>query len=66
MLLLKSKLLDESVVIFICSTAGQGDPPSNMRKFWRFLLRKSLQPGVLEDIKVAVFGLGDSSYAKYS
>ncbi len=60
----QSSFLDETNVIFICSTAGQGDPPANMRNFWRFLLKKSLQQGVLDDIRIAVFGLGDSSYAK--
>ena len=37
-----------------------------MRTFWRFLLRKDLPANVLDQISFAVFGLGDSSYAKYN
>lgn len=44
----------------------QGDPPDNMRRFWRFLLRKSLPPDSLAGCHVAVFGLGDSSYPNFN
>ncbi|KAJ2846918.1 NAPDH-dependent diflavin reductase [Coemansia brasiliensis] len=53
-------------VIFICSTTGQGDEPDNMKRFWRFLLRKSIPPNALDTLHFAVFGLGDSSYAKFN
>lgn len=46
--------------------ALQGDPPDNMRSFWRFLLRKSLPPTSLSGLRYAVFGLGDSGYPKYN
>ncbi|KAJ1647339.1 NAPDH-dependent diflavin reductase [Coemansia asiatica] len=54
------------VAIFVCSTTGQGMQPDNMRKFWRFLLRKSLPNDALKGLRFAVFGLGDSSYAEYN
>ena len=54
------------LIVCVCSTTGQGDPPANMRQFWRFLLRKSLPPDSLADVKFAVFGLGDSHYQKYN
>lgn len=44
----------------------QGDAPDNMRRFWRFLLRKSLAPGSLGATRYAVFGLGDSGYVKFN
>lgn len=44
----------------------QGDPPDNMRKFWKLLLRKNLPPNVLSGVSYAVFGLGDSGYVKYN
>lgn len=44
----------------------QGDPPDNMRKFWRLLLRKSLPTDLLLGMHYAVFGLGDSGYVKYN
>ncbi|KAJ2889838.1 NAPDH-dependent diflavin reductase, partial [Coemansia aciculifera] len=53
-------------VLFICSTTGQGAEPDNMRRFWRFLLRKSLPHDALSSMQFAVFGLGDSSYQKFN
>ena len=52
--------------IFVTSTMGQGDPPSNMQKFWRFLLRKRLPLDSLQQMHFSVFGLGDSHYQKYN
>ena len=37
-----------------------------MRNFWRFLLRRSLPADSLKHTRVAVFGLGDSSYPKFN
>ena len=52
--------------VFVTSTMGQGDPPSNARSFWKFLLRKSLPADSLRALSFACFGLGDSHYAKYN
>ena len=38
----------------------QGELPSNMRAFWRFLLRKNLPADSLSGVSFAAFGLGDS------
>lgn len=59
-------LINESIVIFVCSTTGQGDEPDNMKSFWKFLLKKSLPLDSLNDVKYAVLGLGDSSYVKFN
>ncbi|KAM9840892.1 NADPH-dependent diflavin oxidoreductase 1 [Aulostomus maculatus] len=59
-------LISESLVVFVCSTTGQGDPPDNMKNFWRFLFRKSLPLGSLCRLDCAVLGLGDSSYPKFN
>ncbi|KAK1787293.1 hypothetical protein P4O66_002799 [Electrophorus voltai] len=61
-----ANLISESLVVFVCSTTGQGDPPDNMKNFWRFLFRKSLPAGSLCRLDYAVLGLGDSSYAKFN
>lgn len=37
-----------------------------MKKFWKFLLRKSLPADSLTSLKFAVIGLGDSSYLKFN
>ncbi|KAG7200700.1 hypothetical protein KM043_001251 [Ampulex compressa] len=40
----------EKLVIFVVATTGQGDPPTNMRSFWRTMLRgKELLPIGLAD-----------------
>eukprot|EP00644_Phytophthora_capsici_P008045 jgi/Phyca11/125389/e_gw1.58.7.1 len=55
-----------STVVFVVSTTGDGEAPENMRNSWRSLLRKTLGAQWLAGVRVAVFGLGDSSYAKYN
>ncbi|XP_036892818.1 NADPH-dependent diflavin oxidoreductase 1 isoform X2 [Sturnira hondurensis] len=45
---------------------GQGDPPDNMKGFWRFIFRKNLPAASLCRMDFAVLGLGDSSYAKFN
>lgn len=59
-------LPDESTVIFIVSTTGQGDVPASMKAFWLFLLQRNLSHQWLQGLRFAVFGLGDSSYQKYN
>ncbi|ORY01302.1 riboflavin synthase domain-like protein [Basidiobolus meristosporus CBS 931.73] len=59
-------LINEKLVIFVCSTTGQGEEPDNMKKFWKFLLRKALPRDILEQLEYTVFGLGDSSYQKFN
>ncbi|XP_035292077.1 NADPH-dependent diflavin oxidoreductase 1 isoform X1 [Anguilla anguilla] len=61
-----ANLISESLVVFVCATTGQGDPPDNMKKFWRFIFRKSLPAGSLCRLDCAVLGLGDSSYPKFN
>lgn len=60
------ELIDERLVVFICSTTGQGEEPDNMKAFWKFLLRKSLPTNSLRSLNYAVLGLGDSSYEKFN
>ena len=57
-------IVNEELVVFVCSTTGQGDEPENMRRFWRLLLRKRLTADTLAGMKFGVIGLGDSSYPK--
>lgn len=56
----------EKTVVFVVSTTGQGDFPSNSVGFWKFLRRKALAHDFLSNVRVAVFGLGDSGYLKYN
>ncbi|GFY68700.1 NADPH-dependent diflavin oxidoreductase 1 [Trichonephila inaurata madagascariensis] len=61
-----TNLVNESIVIFVCSTTGNGEFPDNMKSFWKFMLRKGLPSNSLCHIKFSVFGLGDSSYDKFN
>ncbi|KAG0328020.1 NADPH-dependent diflavin oxidoreductase 1 [Dissophora globulifera] len=62
----RSLLIRENFVVFIASTTGQGEEPDNMKKFWKFLLRKSHPTDALDHMEYTVFGLGDSSYIKFN
>lgn len=55
-----------TVVIFVISTAGQGEMPQNARAFWKTLLSSALRPGILRKLRFSSFGLGDSSYAHFN
>lgn len=59
-------LPDENLIIFIVSTTGYGEPPSNMKNFWKFLLKKDLPEDSLSELNYTIFGLGDSSYEKFN
>ncbi|XP_063707356.1 NADPH-dependent diflavin oxidoreductase 1 [Culicoides brevitarsis] len=59
-------LITEQCVLFVCATAGQGEEPENMKKFWKFLLRRSLAADSLSHVHVAVLCLGDSSFPKFN
>ncbi|KAJ8954736.1 hypothetical protein NQ318_011431 [Aromia moschata] len=60
------ELINEKCAVFVCSTTGQGEEPDSMKAFWKFLLKKSLPRDVLNNLRYAVFGLGDSSYVKFN
>lgn len=47
-----------SFVLFVCSTAGQGEFPSNAKEFWQELAEYS----ATLPLQYGVFGLGDSKY----
>lgn len=53
-------------VIFVVSTTGDGEVPSNMKHTWSFLLRKHLSSSALDQVEFCILGLGDSSYAKFN
>ncbi|CAE6516267.1 unnamed protein product [Rhizoctonia solani] len=59
-------LIDEPLVIFVCSTTGNGIEPANMTALWNALLRAELPPDLFEDMEFAVLGLGDSSYQRFN
>ncbi|PWN28983.1 putative sulfite reductase cys-4 [Jaminaea rosea] len=54
------ELKDEENVIFLTSTAGQGEAPQNGRLTWKAL--QAMESGSLSGVKYSVFGMGDSHY----
>ena len=61
----QSELINESLVIFVVATTGTGREPRAMTPLWQMLLRADLPEDLFEDLTFAVFGLGDTSYAKF-
>ncbi|GBP19328.1 NADPH-dependent diflavin oxidoreductase 1 [Eumeta japonica] len=61
-----AQLIKEEFAIFVCATAGQGDEPDNMKRFWKFLLKRSLPSNSLLKLKFGVLALGDSSFMKFN
>jgi sulfite reductase (NADPH) flavoprotein alpha-component len=57
------ELKSEKFLFVVISTQGEGDPPDDSRGFVEFLASKRAPQ--LGELKFAVLGLGDSSYAKF-
>merc|ERR1719210_1331949 len=63
-----SDLQDESKILAIVATAGQGDMPKSAVKFWEQMetFLETAPPDFLKDTNFAVFGMGDSSYVFFN
>ncbi|KAL0082050.1 hypothetical protein J3Q64DRAFT_1721467 [Phycomyces blakesleeanus] len=61
----KANLATTKVIIFVASNTGDGDPPDNALKFWRFF-RRMKQPDYLAHAQVTLLGLGDTNYSNYN
>ncbi|RMZ78568.1 hypothetical protein DV738_g3817, partial [Chaetothyriales sp. CBS 135597] len=59
-------LASYGLTVFVVATTGQGEFPSNARKFWTSLLRKKLGPTTLGGVRFAMVGLGSSSYPRFN
>ena len=59
------------VVVFICSSTGNGDMPENGEKFFRYLSRETnklhedQKSQMLSHIYYTMLGLGSSDYSKF-
>ncbi|EFO19677.1 hypothetical protein LOAG_08813 [Loa loa] len=59
-------LNNEHCVVFIVSTSGQGEMPASMRHNWRILCCKTLPKNLLQNVHLAVLGLGKKLYRRLS
>lgn len=58
---------EESAIVYVMSTTGEGEVVTSMRSLWTKLLRANLPTDFLSDAApFAIFGLGDSSYEKFN
>ncbi|GAA5973540.1 hypothetical protein JCM11641_007108 [Rhodosporidiobolus odoratus] len=60
------ELLEHALIVFVLPTTGNGATPPQFVPLWQALLHPGLPPDFLEDLRYAVFALGDSSYGKYN
>jgi len=58
-----ASLKRESLVTFVVSTHGEGDPPDDAEIFYEFLFSKKAPK--LDSLKYSVLALGDSSYVNF-
>ncbi|EQC35070.1 hypothetical protein SDRG_07307 [Saprolegnia diclina VS20] len=63
----KSGVLQDAAatVVIVCSTTGNGDPPGNAEKFWRYIKKRAHPATLLSTITFTVLGLGDTNYDKF-
>ncbi|KAJ1657485.1 hypothetical protein IWQ61_003129 [Dispira simplex] len=55
----------QTVLVLIVSTTGDGDPPDNATKFWRYLRRLAKSSADWSAVHYTLLGLGDTNYDNF-
>ncbi|KAI9098740.1 hypothetical protein DFS34DRAFT_579869 [Phlyctochytrium arcticum] len=62
----KANFSGNNVLVIIASTTGDGDPPDNATKFWRWLRRgKPAELETMKEKRYTILGLGDTNYSNF-
>jgi len=59
------ELPSQKTIVLVISTCGLGEFPQNSKRTWMALQSQDMPMTYLSDVKFAVFGLGDSTYAQF-
>jgi sulfite reductase alpha subunit-like flavoprotein len=59
------QLYEEKLLVLIAATYGEGEPTDDAMGFTKWLQSDEVEPGALDKLHYAVFGLGDRSYEKF-
>lgn len=51
--------------VVICSTTGNGDPPENCDRFWRFVKKRTQPTDLMAGLTYTTLALGDTNYDKF-
>jgi sulfite reductase (NADPH) flavoprotein alpha-component len=57
------ELVKERLLVVVISTQGEGEPPESAHELFKYFQGKRVPQ--LENLKYAIFGLGDSSYDRF-
>jgi sulfite reductase (NADPH) flavoprotein alpha-component len=57
------ELAKERLLVVVISTQGEGEPPESAHELFKYLQGKRVP--LLDNLKYAIFGLGDSSYEQF-
>uniref|UniRef100_F1KY31 Methionine synthase reductase n=1 Tax=Ascaris suum TaxID=6253 RepID=F1KY31_ASCSU len=55
----------ERLVVIVCSSTGDGDPPDNADRFVRRISRRIFDDSFLQHTEFALLGLGDSNFSTF-
>mmetsp|Transcript_3458 Transcript_3458/g.10727 ORF Transcript_3458/g.10727 Transcript_3458/m.10727 type:complete len:703 (-) Transcript_3458:36-2144(-) len=61
------QLSEENMLIIVCATYGEGEPPDNAKEFYEWLMDEEREhEDALNSVNYTVFGLGNRTYEHYN